>query len=61
MIPQKKRMIGYFFHRYDLVNTDVRLQKAYSDLELIFFQALKMSDEHPLSRPMLPLATTPEV
>ncbi|XP_073352923.1 uncharacterized protein [Aegilops tauschii subsp. strangulata] len=24
-------------------------------------EALKMSDEHPLSRPMLPLATTPEV
>ncbi|XP_044357401.1 uncharacterized protein [Triticum aestivum] len=23
-------------------------------------KALKMSDEHPLSRPMLPLATTPE-
>ncbi|XP_073352586.1 uncharacterized protein [Aegilops tauschii subsp. strangulata] len=54
-------MISYFFHSYDLVNIDVRLQKAYSDLELIFFQALKVSDEHPLSRPMLPLATTPEV
>ena len=54
-------MISYFFHSYDLVNTDVCLQKAYFDLELIFFQALKMSNEHPLSRPMLPVANTPKV